>query len=495
MADILVKPTGRINRRNPANEGDRLSEPLVRENLLVRDGRITQPKGTEKLNTTALSDRFRWLGRYYTIETGSLSPKTFASCKDGKFYLQDDQSGTHTLLPLELAQDTYPKSISIKVGNQTNLYLCDGVSLYKHDGNNDHKFEKISISFNPFDLEEHLDRLCAIDDTIFHISKNFEFDNFTDSTDAIDIIVGSGKGKNLALVKLESSLYVFTTEGIFRLVGDTISAVAETFEIRLINGKKGIVKGSIYKDNRGILFVACDHDNNYELYSFNGSDIEMLSYKEKLSDYVNPYRVNQMCATYYNGYYQCSFVEKGYVENNMEIWWDALENKCEFVRGRNVGIYFDTEIDTSKELAYQQFGRSDANFVMWAERGRNFDGAGIVKKLQIGDITPKKFEVVRFTDFYFDIEPTGDRSMLFRYLIDGRLSDLGGLAADLIDLEGEHKALGYIKITNQRQNWVRVQPKIKYSRGTSVSLEFIDSTINMEFTLLSIGINFVEDKG
>ena len=496
MADITLKLTGKINRRFPANEGDPLTEPLVRDNLLSRNGRLKKPGGTEKVSTTALSDRARWMSRYYSFEVGVVSPKTFIYTKDGYLYLQNDMGGAPTLIRSDLSTNAYPRSKLIKYSEQVYLYFVDGFNLYKYDGNNDNRFDKVSSGvptpFEPIDIEEHLDRLWCIDKSRLYSSANLDFDNFLHATDSLDIVVGSGKGTNLRVIKLPTtdSLYIFTTEGIFKLSGDTISAVATTFGITQVSDKKAISFGSIHQVENGVIFMADD----YELYSFDGyGSYKMVSYKEKLSDLVNTYRVNQAQSTYFNNYYQLSFCEKGETENKIEIWYDALEDKCEFVRGRNVAYYL--EIDSSREVGYQQFGRSDSNYIMWAERGLNFDGSAIQVRLLSRDITPKKFEEVRFTDFYLDLEPTGERDMFFRYLLDGRLSDLDEKANDYFSLEGEAKFLGLIRIANQKQKWLRIQPKIKYSRGTSIALEITDATIDLDFSLLSMGINFIGGKG
>ena len=71
MADIFLKFTGKIDRRSPPDEGD-ASDPVLRENWLARDGILKKPNGTEKAITTTLTGISRWLGRYYTIETGAV---------------------------------------------------------------------------------------------------------------------------------------------------------------------------------------------------------------------------------------------------------------------------------------------------------------------------------------------------------------------------------------------------------------------------------------
>ena len=133
--------------------------------------------------------------------------------------------------------------------------------------------------------------------------------------------------------------------------------------------------------------------------------------------------------------------------------------------------------------------------MVWVERGKNFDNQPIEIRLKTRDITPVKFDNVRFSDFYIDYQPIGDRNIFFRYLIDGRLSEISGSSSNfLLNLDGESIGLGFIKISNQKQTWTRVQPKIKYSRGTSVSFEIYDATLNLDFIMQSIGINVIKNK-
>ena len=95
MADFYSKLSGQIDRRSPNNEGNP-EDPILRENFLARDGILKKPKGTVKAVTALLDDKPRWIGRYYTIETGQISPKTFVYTQDGQLWVIDDQAKTAT---------------------------------------------------------------------------------------------------------------------------------------------------------------------------------------------------------------------------------------------------------------------------------------------------------------------------------------------------------------------------------------------------------------
>lgn len=483
--ELFYKFTGTIDALNPANEGD-FNEPLVRENLLSRGGRLKKIRGTQKANTTSLSSIVRWEARYYSIETGVNSPKTFFYTEDGNLYTLDNMSGTCVLIKSGLNKNASPKHVLIKTQNQTKMFLCDGNKLYKYDGNNSNVFEEVTTTFKPIDLEEHLNRLWAIDKTNVYCSKDLDFEVFDDATDSLDIIVGSGKGENLALIRLVDTLFIATTEGWFNIAGDTISAIAETFSVPFVSDKKAISGNSICKVEDAIVYLGDD----FELWSFGGSrgSFKMLTYKLQLKRLLDEYKINDTPSCYFNNYYMMSFVEKGKTSQNLEVWWDAIEDKCEIIRGRNVSCYMKT--DPTIELEYLQTGRSDIGAIMWTDREYDFDNTGIPIRLLTRNITPKSGFNVRFLVFYLEFEPTGNRNIFFRYLLDGRVSNTAD-ADFLQNLQGEVINLGLIEIKNQNQTIDRIIPKINYSRGESIAFEIFDKTRTIDLRMIKLGFIYV----
>ncbi len=493
MADFFTKLDGTINRRAPNNEGNP-EDPVLRENWLARDGILHKPKGTVRAITTLLDDKPRWIGRYYTIEAGQISPKTFAYTQDGQLWVIDDQAKTATSIKKLLNANAYPRHILFKTANQTKLFLVDGENLYQYDGNNDNKFELVVIldadgnTIKPIDLIEHKDRLLLISETILYISKNLAPTVFDDTNDSLAVIVGSARGKNLAIGTLEDKLYIFNTEGIFALSGDVISALAITFEIRLVDEKKIIAGRTLTKVEKAFNFMADD----YEIWSWDGINAQMLTFNFKLKDFVfqNRDMLDKAVGEYFNNYYMLSFVENGDVEPKTEIWWDAFENKIDIVKGRNVSCYMKT--DPTRETSYLQTGRSDVNRIMDTERTYAFDSVAIVTRLRTRNFTVRKGENVRFTNFYPEFEPIGDHNITFTYLLNSRLSQPGAnrnIATQ--NLKGEVIGLSFIEIKNQNSFTGRFQPKINYARGESIAFEMEDSTLDLEIRLLGIGIDFI----
>lgn len=492
MGNFYTKFTGKINRRSPQNEGNS-DEPIIRENWLARDGRLSKPPGHESM-ITGLSDILRWAGRYYTIETGIIAPKTFVYAQDGRIHVIDDVAKTSTEVKSLLEENANPKHWLFKTVASVKLYLVDGVNLYSYDGNNDNKFERVILtdtggnSLEPIDLIEHRDRLMLISKTSLYVSKNLYPEVFDDATDSIQIIVGSGKGKNLALGKIEDKLYILNTEGIFVLEGDVISALASTFELRLVDERRIVAGGTVCKVEKAILFLADD----YELWSWDGGSSEMLSYEFQLKDYINTNKemLAKATAIYHNNYYKMSFVQKGDSEPNTEVWWDAFENKIEIVKGRHVSCYIKT--DSTEETEYLQMGQSNIESIVQEGIGNDFNGSAIETRLRTRDLTPKKGFNVRFLAFYPEMMPTGNREIVIRYLLDGRSSNPSDANAHWVQsLRGEIKTLGMISIKNQEQFTGRCRPKINYARGESIAFEIIDSTKGLKADFMGISIDYI----
>ncbi len=498
MPQTYLKFNGKNDRRSPRNEG-RMEDPVIRENFVSRDGKLSTVGGTKLAITTDLEHRPTWVGRYYSFEVGTQSPISFAYTADGKLWRLNDNLRTGVVVKTLLNAGAYPNHHSFKSGEQNLMYLVDGLNLYKYDGNGDFTFIKVDVldsnddPVEPIDVIEHRDRLCLISESFLFISKNLDPDNFGDATDSLQIVVGSGKGKNIALAKIEETLYIFNTEGIFQLFGDTISAVAQTFAIRLVDPKRCVAGRTVVLVENQLNFLGDD----LEMWSFNGQSPKLLSRQEKLKDLISPYRnqLDKAVATYEKNFYKLSFVEKGQTENNREAWWDAFEDKIDFIVDRNVAYYL--EIDPSKEIDFFWFASSTENKILYADETSQFNGSNITMKLRTRDFVPKKGWNVRFNSFHVFLEPTGNRDIQFAYYVDGLLSPVSGSDPTWDqNIRGETKGLGAISIGNQGSSTYRVQPKIAYSKGESISFEIISSTKNAKLELLGIMVDYtlVEQK-
>ena len=500
MADFFQDLTGDLDRRFP-RDGGKPEDAAYRHNLIARDGRLSSVKGTERLNATDTGSLITWLARYTTIESGIVSPKTVCYTNDGNLYRVDIVTGILTQAQSGLNQTAYPRHWQYKLGTQTLLFLVDGLNLWKYDGNDSNIWENVGLKdalgdpVKPIDVIEHKDRLCLLTKNTLMISANLAPTTFDSAVDSIEIVLGSGKGENIAFGKIDDNLFIFSTEGIFVLYGDTISAVASTFEVRLAdNSHKAICTRTVINVENAIIFLGED----LELWSFSGSTMscKLLSYKLKLKELMNHKRdwLDKAVACYYDNFYMLSFVEKGQTTNRMELWYDTFEEKMNLVYDRRVSCYCPVVLDSEQEeRQYLQTGRSDVGRIMWCDRGTNFDDVAIEKKLTTKDITPKKGRNVRFSAFYPELEPVGNRQFLLRYIIDGRLSNPSGSQADVMQNEqGDVVSLGFITIANQEQFTDRFRPKIDYARGTSIAFEIYDQTKDLALTVKGIGIDMID---
>lgn len=494
MPDLFLKFDGEIDRRSPADELA-ANSPRLRENWLARDGVLRKPPGTEKAITTILDGTPRWIGRYYTNEVGQGSPKTFAYTDDGSLYVVNTITKLATTTRTDLNTNAFPRHWLFKTAAQTKMYLVDNRDMYEYDGNNDNTVTKVALGdadgnpINPIDVIEHKDRLVLISKTDLYISALLDPTNFSNPFDSLHIIVGSGKGKNLALGRIEGKLYIFNTEGIFVVIGDVISALAITFEIRLVDERKILAGRTAVKVEKAILFIAEDR----ELWSWDGNTSTLLTFKYKMKDFVEQIRdkLDKATAGWFNNYYMVSFVEKGAVEPNYEIWWDSFTGRVDVVRGRNVSCF--GQIDPTEETEFLLLGRSDSNTIMWANRTVNFDGVAIRSSLKGIDATVAKGENVRFLEFHPEFESTGNRNLLITYLLDGRSSPPTGAPSSWQqNLRGETKTVGSLAVTNQNQFIDRIRPKINSARGSSIAFEIIDETKNLQAGFIGMGISFVK---
>ncbi len=315
--------------------------------------------------------------------------------------------------------------------------MVDGQKLWKTNGNNKNEWEDVGLvdkygeNYKLLDVMEHLDRLLVLSENTLFVSANLEPDKFDDPVDSIEIVVGTGKGRNIGIGRIEDTVYIFNTEGIFYLAGDVLSAVAETFEIRLVDEKVAIATRTIVPVEKAILFLADD----LELYSWDGNTAKLISYEEQLKLDINPDRIelDKAVATYDNvaKYYKLSVVKKGDTYNTLEYWYDALEDKIDMVEGRNISCYVHTDPTVENRVTW--VGKSD-KMELQREGGRNFDEKAPAILLRTTELPIGKIgENARISNIYPKYECTGERNMFFRYLLDSRLSD-GERTTEIINL-------------------------------------------------------------
>lgn len=430
--DAYYSFTKRIDRVTPRSKGDAES-PVLRENYYSRDGRLQTVPGTERVVSKLFTEKCTGAWRYYSRETGIDNPKTIAYTIDGKLWWVNEKTKVVTEILTGMKKDAYPTACIYKLGEQYYMYLVDGEYLWEWNGNNSNiwtdKTPKQSdgMSYKPIDVIEHKDRLILLTDRQVIVSANLEPTNFSSASDSIEIIVGAGQGFNRAMRKLRDRLYFFNTEGAFILSGDLLSAVASTFSVDMVDPNVRVAVGrSAQNVENGIMYLGDD----LELYTFDGNSSKLMSYNENLKTIVNPERkyLDQVVGHYdsVDKRYFLSVVETGESRNNLEIVYDAVEDKIDFIRNRNVSCYcqYNGAFEENELLLGASEGDTDKRTIRYANRGYTFDGIGIRHRLRSRDIYFNKGQRARITAFYPEIEPRGNSDIAIRYLLDGRLSDV-----------------------------------------------------------------------
>lgn len=431
--DAYYSFTKRVDRVTPRSKGD-ADSPVLRENYYSRNERLQTVPGTERVISELLTNKCTGAWRYYSRETGIDSPKTIAYTIDGKLWWINEKTKSATEILTGMKTNAYPMACIYKLGEQYYMYLVDGQSLYEWNGNNSNLWvdrtpkQSDGTSYNPIDVIEHKDRLILLTERQVLVSANLEPVNFSSASDSIEIIVGAGQGFNRAMRKLRDRLYFFNTEGAFILSGDLLSAVASTFSVDLADPNTRVAVGrSTQNVENGIMYLGDD----LELYTFDGNSSKLMSYYENLKTIVNPERVylNQIVGHYdsVDKRYFLSVVETGESRNNLEIVYDAVEDKLDFIRGRNVSCYcqYNGAFEEDELLLGASEGDSNKWTIRYANRGYNFDGVGIRHRLRSRDIYFSKGQRARISAFYPELEPRGNSDIAIRYLLDGRLSENG----------------------------------------------------------------------
>ena len=287
--DAFIKMNKRVDVMSARSEGDKDS-PVLRVNLYSRDGQLKTVPGTERM-VSDFSEKCTGAWRYYSNEEGIKSPKLLAYTINGKLWFVDTYALQSQVIKEGMASNAYPKACQFRLGEQHYLFIVDGHSMWSYDGNESWIINDVTpkqsdgTNYEPIDIIEHLDRIFLLTEKQVLISANLAPTDFTDATDAIELIIGSGRGENRQFSKIDDRLYIHTTEGVFVLSGDTISAVASTFSIDLVDdgvrmapGRSGAITENAF------VYLGADR----ELYSFNGQSKEMLSYNEQLKNIINP---------------------------------------------------------------------------------------------------------------------------------------------------------------------------------------------------------------
>lgn len=484
---IVISPTGRINRRDKANEIED-DQVLSRENFMVigaKNKKIKKVSGSDRLNSTAISTKpFVWGTRYYS----KISDRhTFGFNQDGALYFIDDLGNTTQLIST-FDPTAYPCSAQMRVSEQDILFFSEGknTGMYSYDGNTSYTFTKeIAVTKNFVGMVPFLDRLWGFeeDSDVLCGSATLQPTVFDDPNDSIEIQVGPKRGSKIqALALMNETMYIFKTDSIWVLTGTTPSS----FSIQEVHPTLGVAaRRSVVNAEAGIIFLSSE----FEFVSFGGNveSTKILSYDigiggdytKDLVPIINRDRMDQVCAIYHNHIYRCAFVENGEVQNNMEYCFNTINETDFFTRGNNVSCYFvwDRLPDKHELLT----GRSDNGYMMFQYRGLNWDNQAssptMPIKIQTKFVGTGKAENIRVRRVWLNASVLGASDINIQTLLDCRNAQ-SDATSDNFPTRGEYKALtNFLRTNSQTSITSRNIPRHANAKGQNFSL-YINENIN-----------------
>lgn len=497
---LTISTTGKINRRDPV---DRLGkgEVLNRENLMViGSGNFKVNKkmpGSDRYNSAVYGSLFTSGYQYYSGEVS----RTFAFENQNKRIISFDSLGNTTEqihLPSDLPP-VYPCWEEMKISDGNILSVADGKNgIYTYDGNLAGTFQvQAVVTLQPVDMVVYLDRLFVIeeDSDAVNYSKNFDFFNFTDATDAGVFLVGSKRGsKNMKLFTFNETLYIWKQDSLWVLEGRTPSE----FQLREVIPNLGLAsRRGFAKTNFGtFMFLASD----FEVWACSGTQasLKCLSYNialggdftKDLNPIIDRDHTEQICASYQNFKFRLAFGEygsnqAGILQNNMEYIFDTTNETEYFTRGNNVSCYIIRDKSPDKQVLIT--GRSDAGYLMFQYRGLNLDnqavGATMPIKLQTGFIRASdNIQNSRYRKLWGDFQVLGANDISVNYYLDTRLAKSSCKTVSLHS-QGEKKSItNFVTIQNQKSITSRAILHWANSSGQSISLELDLNISNLDLS-------------
>jgi hypothetical protein len=499
IQQVTIKPVNTMNRRDVI---DMIADDEVstRENFIVEgvgNNKVNRKSpGSKRITSSALTNKFTWLGRYYSGSTA----KTFGYSNGALYHVSPAGATTSKVGSLE--PTAYPHSEIMKVSGANIMYFVDGFNgMYSHDGNDDHSWKKeSSVTLNFVYIISHLDRMWGFteDSEDLYFSKNLVPTDFTDVDDSGTITIGAKRGKKImAMALLNEVLYIFKEDSIWVLVGRTPSE----FQVREIHPFLGTSsRFSVQNVETAIMFLASD----FEVYSFGGTfdSTKLISYNialggdltSHLPEIINTNRVDQCYGAFHNHFYRLSFVETTQTENKMEYLFNTVNQTDSFTRGNNVSCYVVLNTLPDKNLLYT--GRSDTGHIMLQYDGKNYDNddstSTMSYKIRTKSVRAQDEAVfnVRWEKIWANIKVQGAQLLPINYYLDARNANSDARTENMTT-QGETKSVATITINSQESISSRAVLKRAGSIGQSISLEIDDSGRDIDIVFSSFVLDAI----
>lgn len=493
--EFLLLPIGGVNTFLPSHRIDD-EECSIMQNVISHGGKISTFPGSQKYNQTALDDPILWAGRYYGLRSdGSFLKKAFCY-SGGAVYVGDETTHGLTSKYSGLSIDCLPESETMQVSGNSIMFLftAKDYPVY-YDGNDSGQWYPSAIDKKVVQGTAWLDRLWVFEEnsSVLSYSKNLFPENFTDSTDSADIIIGNDRDSFIRrTVILGDTLYIFKNDGIYYIEGRTPS----TFAVRLVTKKYGLAgQRAIGFSGTALMFL---NEFDKEWYSFGGTEtsINDMSKKIQFSKLINFNKVNNICciehknvfriayqpfeqdpANQYNSFEAC-FPTDEYAKDKRPKW-------C-FSKGANISCYstWNKQGDQNELVT----GRSDAGYLMYHYRGHNWDETAMEIRLRTKDKIYNEGYSTRFPYFIIDGNPVQDSSVTLNWYINSRITG-ATVGTKTVPLDGEEVAIAAMHFTTQTRFNNVVKPLVLGSLGNSLALEIYANTKGLGFDLYSFIIS------
>lgn len=494
---VKERPTGLINRRDLPQDLEP-GQVQLRENFIVLgvgdNKRNRKHPGAKRFTTSTTGVSYTSGFVYYMKQ----NVRKILGFNNGKIYFVGENGSEDEDIPI-FAVDAIPTWVNMRVSGNDVVYFSagDGSGFYAYDGNIANEFQlQPAVTLNIVDMVEFLDRLFVIeeDSEVSSFSKNLDFTNFTDSSDAGEITVeATGGSKIVKQAVLGEQLFYLKTDRICRLDGRTPS----TFSVRRVIPWLGCAaRGSVQVTPIGIIFLGSD----YEFYLFDGANLKMLSYgvaiggdkTKNLSGLINRNKTRQIVSTYYDRIYRCSFTENGKSTNNLE-WCYNLANETDFLtRDFNISCYIP--IDRQPDEPMLLTGRTDLGRLMRMYQGLNLDDGSASPQMScklvtraIGSDQPYD---ARFKRVYLNTEVLGAEPMPIYYALDNR-TRVSDWASDQWPIKGEQTGVGSFNMLIQSSITSRMNLKYGKSKGRTITFIIDRNSRDIDFGFSKLSIEAI----
>lgn len=497
---LTISPTGRINRRDKVNEGD-FNQVLDRRNLRVvgigESKKLCKLPGSDRYNSSAFTGTASSGKRYYT--KGGFK-RTFFFAKGSLYYI--DNLGNVTTILSVFSQTAIPCWEIMTVAGNDLLIFSEGVNtgLYSYDGNLTPSFQYESQNtLNFVGMVGFLDRLWGFEedsDTLYY-SKTLEPFNFTDSTDAGSIRIAPKRGSKIqSIMILNQALYVFKEDEICVIEGRTPSEfyVREVITQRGVSARHSVV--SVEEDN--IFFFGSD----FEIYSFNGQSLKLITHEISLGGDksarlnalidTSTQHLQTMQAEYYDHMYRlcCRSIDAPTDNNNFEYFFDTYNETDGLTEGNNVSCYIKYDKDEKVLVT----GRSDAGYLMFQERGYNWDNqaSSPTMRVKLNTKSVGGFTNKRFLKAWLDSEIRYKEPLNLNYYVDTRFSGSDARNNDFAQWGESKSPTTAITLASQTSVSGRSVLQRRSSRGQNISFELDQNKSNLDLSFSKIHVEYID---